>query len=472
MSTPTRDAIESFKSITGASESVALRKLEEYGGNLNAAVSAHFLELERSITNPPSSVSSQYNSVDMNNRNGVGMRGIAPFISAVRSFRPSLLLDPSYRRSLLSPVGASSFNHQATSPQMGEVTGFPVGFSGGSDNPLHSRVRPALIDSTGPPSYFGGGVRENVMRDDHQHINDVESEMMQAAIEASKRDFEQSYMNERHGSSYDSSGTGLQQGQLQQEDDELARAISLSLKTAEDEKARRIMKDHHEQPGVYDSSARTQARASSSLEWGGMSSEELDEAIMLERQLFSQIPEGASYHSSRPSDVQSGPSLQAPSHPQSSALAEQRFLRQKQDDEYLASLLADKEKEMHALKKAESHCLKEEESSRKKLERKESDRVMVAKESSLLPEPAIDDENAVTILVRMPDGTRHGRHFLKSNKLQVLYDFIDIGKVAKPGTYRLVRPYPRHAFSAGDCSLTLNQLGLSGKQEALFLEFI
>ncbi|XP_022757213.1 plant UBX domain-containing protein 9 isoform X2 [Durio zibethinus] len=512
MSTPIRDAIESFKSITGASESVALRKLEEYGGNLNAAVSAHFLELERSITNPTSAVSSQYNSVDTNNQSRVGSRGIVPFISAVRGFRPSLLLDSNYRRNLLNQIGGSNFNHHATSPHMGEVTGVPVGFNSGNEHSLHSGVRPPIMASTGPPSYYGGGASGNVSRDGHQHIDDIEAEMMQAAIEASKREFEQTHINEHRVSSYDSSRVGLPQRLLQQEDDELSRAISLSLKTANEEKAIHMMKDHYEQMGTYDSSSRTGATMNNSSkagnssfrelpvnhesshdsnnhlfhskyslnsnEWGDISSEDLDEAIMLETQLFSQIPKGPSYHPSHISHEQSGPGrsaspgLQAVSHPQSSSLVDLRLLRQQQDEEYLTSLLADKEKEMTALKKDEIHSLKEKESCSRKLEGEEVEKAIAAKINSLPPEPAIDDKNAVTILVRMPDGTRHGRRFLKSDKLQLLFDFIDVGKVVKPGTYRVVRPYPRRAFSAGDFSLSLNQLGLTGKQEALFLEFI
>ncbi|XVF79982.1 hypothetical protein PTKIN_Ptkin15bG0033900 [Pterospermum kingtungense] len=458
MSTPTRDAIESFKAITGASESVALRKLEEYGGNLNAAVSAHFLELERSIVNETPGVSSQYNPVEMNNQRRVGMPGIVPLISAVRSFRPSLLLDPNYRRNLLNQVGSSSFNHRATSPHMGEVTGVPTGFNSGNEHSLHSGVRPSITDSTGSPLYYGGENYGNVSRDDHQHINNIESEMMQAAIEASKREFEATQINGQHGSSYDSSRVRLQDRQLQQEDDELARAISLSLKTANEEKAK--------------------ATTYNSLQWGGMSTEELDEAIALEAQLFSRIPKETSHPPSHLSHDQSGPGrsinpgLQAVSSPQSSSLVDQRLLRQQQENEYLMSLLADKEKEINALRKAESHSLKEEESCRRKLEGEEVEKVMAAKMTSLPPEPAVDDENAVTILVRMPDGTRHGRRFRKSDKLQLLFDFIDVGKVVKPATYRVVRPYPRRAFGAGDCSLSLNQLGLTGKQEALFLEFI
>ncbi|MBA0821922.1 hypothetical protein Goarm_018750 [Gossypium armourianum] len=517
MTTPTRDAIESFKSITGESESVALRKLEEYGGNLNAAVSAHFLELERSITNPVSSASSQNNFVDTNNQSGLGTGGIVPLISAVRRFRPSLLLDPNYRRNLLNQIGTPNFNHYTTSHHMGEVTGVPVGFNSRNEHPLNSGVRPVITDSPGTPSYYGEGTYNNVSRDDHQHTNDIESEMMQAAIEASKRDFGQTYMNERRGSFYGSSSVGLQQ---QQEDEELARAISLSLKTADEEKAMRMPKDHYEQMGTYDSNDKTTETTNNSSkhlflvnkkcvefkignsslrqlpvtpesvhdtqnhllskdslnsnEWVDISQKELDEAIMLETQLFSQISEGSSYH---PSHEQGGPGssinpgLEAVSRPQPSSLMDQRLLRQQQDEEYLISLLADKEKEMIALKKAESHSLKEE-SLRRKHEGEEVNKVMSAKSTSLPPEPAIDDENAITILVRIPDGTRHGRRFRKSDKLQLLFDFIDVGEVVKPGTYRVVRPYPRRAFGAADCSLSFNQLGLTGKQEALFLEFI
>lgn len=35
-----------------------------------------------------------------------------------------------------------------------------------------------------------------------------------------------------------------------------------------------------------------------------------------------------------------------------------------------------------------------------------------------------------------------------------------------------VRPYPRRAFEDGESALTLNELGLTSKQEALYLESI
>jgi hypothetical protein len=103
---------------------------------------------------------------------------------------------------------------------------------------------------------------------------------------------------------------------------------------------------------------------------------------------------------------------------------------------------------------------------------------LASKQASLPSEPPPDSEGAVTIVVRMPDGSRQGRRFLKSDKLQVktlgywnpeqkhsldwllfsfsvyggdintcfvflvclqfLFDFIDVGRTCKPGSYRLV----------------------------------
>ncbi|RRT40685.1 hypothetical protein B296_00058343 [Ensete ventricosum] len=145
---------------------------------------------------------------------------------------------------------------------------------------------------------------------------------------------------------------------------------------------------------------------------------------MLEAAMFGGIPDGTSYRFGYPS-------RQMP-RPPSPTLTAQRLLREQQE-----------------------------------LEMK-----LAAKQSLLPQEPSSDDGNAVTLLVRMPDGSRHGRRFLKSDKLQLLFDYIDVGKVVKPSSYRLVRPYPRRAFTEEESQLSLSELGLTGKQEALFLELI
>ncbi|EPS57423.1 hypothetical protein M569_17395, partial [Genlisea aurea] len=147
-----------------------------------------------------------------------------------------------------------------------------------------------------------------------------------------------------------------------------------------------------------------------------------------------------------------------------------------QDDEYLASLQADREKELKAKEEAEAALAEkqrvEAELSRKLHEEQENERKLAAKEASLPEEPPADDENAVTLLVRMPDGSRRGRRFLKSDKLQCLFDYIDIGRVFEAEKYRLVRPYPRRGFGHEDGRSSFEELGLSSKHEALYLELI
>ncbi|XP_062090251.1 plant UBX domain-containing protein 9 isoform X7 [Humulus lupulus] len=366
MSRPTRDAIETYMTLTGASESLAFQKLEEHGGNLNEAVDAHFnagiidmndsgtLQGNTYMTNPSPAAFPQQNYTDRNNETQFG-GGLLPLLSAARSFRPSLLLDPNYRRDLFNRIGAGGFTGRqplVTQPAPVPVTGIPAEFNNSRHHQIHhSGLSPNIGNDHMPTEY-----------NTSQVDNHVEDEMVEAAIRASKQEFE------------DSSG-----------DDDIARALSLSLKTAEQEQAARgwQMKDYNEELGTH---------------------------------------------------------------------------RGWKDMEYHASLLLDKEREEESRKKIHSEM--------------EYEKNLATKKASLPSEPALEDENAVTLLVRMPNGSRLGRRFLKSNKLQLLFDFIDFDGVVKPGTYRVVRSYPRRAFNVDDSSLTLSELGLTNKQEALFLELI
>ncbi|KAJ6971383.1 hypothetical protein NC653_032023 [Populus alba x Populus x berolinensis] len=451
MARPTQDTIETFMRITGASDSLA-----EYGGNLDQA--------EKSIV----CCFPQSNFADTRNQMQSGQRGIIPFLSAARSFRPSLLLDPNYRRNLYGQIGASVFP-TSRGPQFapnGEI-------NNGHGQLYYSGPGHGVGGVSGTSLTHGSQIHGRSTRDaeSHHYGDDVEEEMIQMAIEASTR------------------------RQIHVEDDEFARALELSLKTAEQEKAMRdqTLEDRKLQ-GVHGSSRRAEKTnhvrekkskpESSTLKagaklgqdqqlWGCISSKEFDEAMQLEEALFGEIPEETL--SRRPLRKQGVPDkskglnqqlpLPSPSH------VAQQLLNQ-QNDEYLASLLADGLKDVDVLKGAETSCSKEGESQNKMLEGEEFERLLAAKEASLKQEPAPDDKNAVTLLVRMPDGNRHGRRFLKSDKLQLLFDFIDVGRAVKPGTYRVVRPYPRRAFSVSDISLSLNELGLTNKQEALFLELI
>ncbi|KAF8412316.1 hypothetical protein HHK36_000277 [Tetracentron sinense] len=635
MARPNQDAIETFTSITGASEAVALQKLQclvpqEHGGDLNEAVNAHFSEGDRNILNPTSIAAPQNDLMVIDDPIQVESQGPRlPLLSDARNLDPFSLVHPNFARSFFDARGASEFTSPApfvSHPR--EVREIPIEFKDGTDQSGHSGPGgPTIEDVTETACMHGPEIHENVIIDDEEdediptapiadaasqserkdgfsgetlherhprssapeldslpdYSNDIEEEMINAAIEASKREVQEGYQNQQYGAPDGSFGPGLQQRLSHVQDPELAHAVSLSLKMAEREKALREQggevgeeevevfnpadvenlgiltaangrqgfgssnkgtssqskleagsssvqdeaEDVEEQPLVRHRSRRLSFGSMESSkevgemavsppsspephdigndqhnndafhtdEWGGISSEEHDEAVMLEAALFGGIPEGTTYRFAYAphqlmqtgSDGTGDPYPRRVPRPPSPTLTAQRLLREQQDDEYLASLQADREKELKAVEEAEARRLeeqtareaaiederlKEEESCRKLLEQEEFEQQLAAKEASLPQEPTSDDENAVTLLVRMPDGSRHGRRFLKSDKLQSFFDFIDVGRAVKPGTYRLVRPYPRRAFSDGESALTLNELGLSTKQEALFLELI
>ena len=75
-------------------------------------------------------------------------------------------------------------------------------------------------------------------------------------------------------------------------------------------------------------------------EWGGMSSEEHDEAIMLEAAMFGGIPESGYHFAYAPHPVMrpEGSNPWRTPRPPSPSLAAQRMIREQQDDEYNASL--------------------------------------------------------------------------------------------------------------------------------------
>ncbi|KAF5193671.1 Plant ubx domain-containing protein [Thalictrum thalictroides] len=576
----------------------------EHGGDLNEAVNSHFSEGDRSITRHPTSIpASQNDLMDIDDEaiEVEPQRPTFPLFSAAQQLNPFSLLDPNFRRSFLEGHSAAEFTSGAprvTHPR--EVRQIPIEFKDEHTQSGHSGLSPAIEDVTGTAHAHLPEAHGTVIVDDEEdegiptvptaprldrvadYGNDIEEEMIRAAIEASRREVVEGFPNQHIGDITDSSGPSLQQTHSQIEDPDLARAVSLSLKTAEQEKALREQgtsvgtaresasvasdveelesitgasgrqgigafnrgtlnqpkleagssyvqdeaEDVEEQPLVRQRSRRVSFGSDSvkeasemdddsppsspgprdigdhpqnngapfpSDEWGGISSEEHDEAVMLEAALFGGVPEGTAYRFGyQPQEsMQMGSDRGLYPRPQprppSPTLEAQRLLREQQDDEYFASLQADREKELKAIEEAEARRVseevareaaleeekrKDEESRKKILEEQELQRQLAAKEASLPMEPALGDENAVTLLVRMPDGSRRGRRFLKSDNLQSLFDFIDVGRAVKPGTYRLVRPYPRRAFSEGESRLSLSDLGLTSKQEALFLELI
>ncbi|KAK1352889.1 UBX domain-containing protein [Heracleum sosnowskyi] len=603
------EAIETFMSITGVSEPVAIQKLTEHAGNLNEAINAYFAEGDRNITNE-ASVVPQEDFMDVDDSiQPETHRPPFPLLPSPGLMNPFSLFDREVRSSIFDRVPnlVSSIFDRAPSPASRapfvshprEVREIPIEVKDGNEQSSHSGHAPTIQDVTDTANDYGPEIHGTVIIDEEDaddiptgstgvapgdvgydsilsghpgilnsgpsapginnipnYTNDIEEEMIRAAIEASKQDTESGYTHQ--------SDPVPQQSQPVIEDPELARVVSLSLKTADQEKALRELGNRArsseldaststevEALGKLTSSGRLEAAGSSMQdkadeaedrplvrrrispspspadtgkeidwmttlnpqhstsitssqhnkndshlnEWGGISSLEHDEAIMLEAALFGGVPEGNSYHVPHaPGQFrQNGLGETDGSYPghtprlPSPSLTAQRLIREQQDDEYFASLQADREKELKAREEAEIRRLeeqaatesalveekqKQEELQRKSEEHQEIERQLALKEASLPHEPSPDDGNAINLLVRMPDGSRQGRRFLKSQKLQHLFDFIDVGRVVRPGTYRLVRPYPRRAFSDGESATTFDELGLSSKQEALFLELI
>ncbi|CAK9141836.1 unnamed protein product, partial [Ilex paraguariensis] len=480
MARPNQEAINTYMNITGVSEPDAIRKLEEHGGNLNEAVNAHFSEGDRNITHETSVPAPQDDVMDIDDPIPIASRR-PPFslISSAGNVDPFSLVDPLVRRSIFD--SGTDFPSSARAPFVShprEVREIPIEVKDGNGQSGHSGLAPPIDDVTETAVSHGPGTHGTVITDDKDdkdiptacsaeptsshdthprpsspgiadlpdYGNDIEEEMIRAAIEASKRDTEIVYPDQQFGVQYvcqDPSGPMLQQRQSHLEDAELAHAVSLSLETAEQEKALRELggteasdmetyksdnmeelgqlaspngrppklemgsssvqdeaEDVEEQPlvrnrsrqmssvsidtakeieeievsppsrpqqGVIVSNPQHNESHLQSDEWGGISSEEHDEAVMLEAALFGGIPEGSGYplpyapHQVMQNgfDRTVGPNSWWTPRPPSPSLAAQRLIREQQDDEYLASLQADREKELKAREEAEARRLDE-----------------------------------------------------------------------------------------------------------------
>ncbi|PKA66409.1 hypothetical protein AXF42_Ash007107 [Apostasia shenzhenica] len=643
MTRPSQDAIDTFMSITGVTEAVALQKLEQFNGDLNEAVNAHFNEGDRLSSGTVSAPTPRDDFMDIDDSNDAETAAPTPsLLSGSQRWSPFSIFDRHLGQSMFDGGTTDFMSRVPRVSHPRDVRQIPIDFK--DENPTQgtSTQGPRIEDVTGRDSEHGPEVHGTVdIEDDddvfpsapstdvsfgrhpgpsivpsNDYTIDIEEEMIQAAIEASKREVE------------NLAGPKVDRDSPVLEDSDIAHAVSLSLKTAEQESAARehgtsaleqcsnssgsrledsgrataasgrlpglfptkpsatsyqdtlqlnaelalaayccgalaasvvsceaplqlaylhnLERDpsfdeevedvdeeplvrHHSRNPASETAAQQVVGSPQSLEsghhaqgngdvfqsdeWGGISSQEHDEAVMLEAAMFGGIPERSAYRFPYPHHQGASSEFDRAPRPASPRLVEQRMLREQQvihqlankfigvlavyftidrranlqDDAYLASLQADREKELNAVRVAEERRLEEaaareaalerrkhqeEEALIKKLEEEEFERKLAAKQSSLPEEPPVGDENSVTLLIRMPDGSRCGRRFLKSHTLQLIYDYIDVGRLVKPGSYRLVRPYPRHAFTDEESQSSLSDLGLTSKQEALFLELI
>jgi hypothetical protein len=83
-------------------------------------------------------------------------------------------------------------------------------------------------------------------------------------------------------------------------------------------------------------------------------------------------------------------------------------------------------------------------------------------------EPAVGEREITSLVFRMNDGSRLQRRFRNSDRLELVYDFLEAQEnIQLPSQYVLITNFPRRSFS--DRSMTLLEAGLT-PQSALFIE--
>eukprot|EP00246_Nothoceros_aenigmaticus_P002905 TRINITY_DN13813_c0_g2_i5.p1 TRINITY_DN13813_c0_g2~~TRINITY_DN13813_c0_g2_i5.p1 ORF type:complete len:614 (+),score=153.67 TRINITY_DN13813_c0_g2_i5:131-1972(+) len=608
-----RRAVGVFVHVTGASESAAQRVLQAHNGDLEAAINSFFNDREELAHHAPTEELDASGWMEEDKPGPLEVHESYPFwgrtiAASCEDEKNVVKLNEDTNDGVQGEVSCSELKSSAGPPEkLEKVSGNPFVHETDAcvmkmpSSPVRGEMQNAGGQrSIGPVSlgslfeprgghimarkggHVGDLVVGETMGEDGQ---DIEEEMLRAVIEVSRMDDGSDSWKTTHAEQGPPNTEATQSGMiaiLGSEDDDLARAVSLSLKTAEEEKVMREQTsvshsfqletmeadgissgsnstkvvsterltllfgssneendEVQEQPLVRrrmyrqgnrgtgrsaavqlwedapvhlepeDSSFALRSGTGTSVEqiaadqisqelfqaeeWGGISFEEHDEAVMLEAAYglgavpYQSTSSGSNEVGSLPLDVSERHTWQPFQQVPSPSVAAHRRLREQQDDEYHASLAADREKEIRALQDAQSRQQKEEEaaSAAKAEERmqqeqevqqlqaaKELEIHLSAKKKSLPPEPGAEEASVVTILVRMPDGRRQGRRFQTFDTLQSLFDFVDVYGGIKPGSYRLVRQYPRQTFGDGEQACSLHEAGLNGKQEALYLEMI
>ncbi|XP_076457146.1 FAS-associated factor 2-like [Babylonia areolata] len=151
-------------------------------------------------------------------------------------------------------------------------------------------------------------------------------------------------------------------------------------------------------------------------------------------------------------------------------------LRQEQDAAYLESLRADQEKER---KRKEERDRQEAERQKELHQAAEQLRLLEERErqkeelvKQIPPEPALDDPEAIRIVLKTPNGKRLERRFCKNQSSKFLYYFVFCHEEC-PDDFQIVTNFPRRVL---ECQPTadvpdppsLKELGL-GKSEMLFI---
>jgi ubiquitin fusion degradation protein 1 len=124
--------------------------------------------------------------------------------------------------------------------------------------------------------------------------------------------------------------------------------------------------------------------------------------------------------------------------------------------------------------RAEEERKAKEEAAAREAEERERARILRAqqKAQALPPEPP-SGPDAVQLLLRLPEGGRLQRRFLRDGPLQLVLDWVESEEQTKvcTGKFNVVQKWPGHMreFGSAEAAQTLTSLGF-GRQEALFLQ--
>lgn len=150
-------------------------------------------------------------------------------------------------------------------------------------------------------------------------------------------------------------------------------------------------------------------------------------------------------------------------------------LRQQQDQAYMESLLADQEKERRRCeererREGEERLLREKEL-QEQMRRDEIQRQKVDYLIRVPDEPPPNNSEAVHVVIKLPDGTRLERRFLRSNSLEAIYYYVFCHPLS-PDNFEIATNFPKKVLpcspEADGHNLSLGEAGLQNR-EVLFV---
>ncbi|XP_057298409.1 FAS-associated factor 2-like [Hydractinia symbiolongicarpus] len=150
-------------------------------------------------------------------------------------------------------------------------------------------------------------------------------------------------------------------------------------------------------------------------------------------------------------------------------------LRSEQDAAYLESLARDKQKEeekkrlLEEARKEEELLRQKENEKLQKIQDLAMRREKCRDHFALLEEPTSSEDGALQIRIKLPNGRQLQRYFLKTNQLQLLYDFV-LSHDDAPAEFLLNTNFPRKTFDIRDHeSKTLQDVGIASSS-AMFVQ--